>query len=175
MTTYAYANRGAALPFTGGEGITVLKRNIDLATLVSTDYYKLALAASPTVPLTSFTGFVQNDILELWEVPAGTLIFDAGVRVTTTEGATAAATMGFNDATQTDIGVSGSATDPNAYGTYDLNSATVQGANTIAIDGTDVGFTDVFVTAGSIDMKFTTNDTYAVAVFDVWALVAKVF
>lgn len=169
MTTYCYANRAAALPFTGGEGITILKRNVDLPALVATDYYKLANASTPTVPLTSFSGFVQNDILELWEVPAGTMIMDCGVRVTTTEGATAAATIGVNSATQT----TQLASDADCFmASVDLNTEATEDEAIVDIDGTVEGFREVYVTAGSIDITFTTNDTYAAAIFDVWALVA---
>ena len=114
---------------------------------------------------------MQNDILELFEVPAGTLILDMGVRCSTAEGATAAAEMGYNSATQTALGIAGSAADPDGYfNAVDLNSATVQSESKLEIAGTGVGMLDIFVTAGSIDIKFTTNDTYAVAIFDVWAL-----
>ena len=176
MATYAFKGRGAALPY-DAFGFAVLKRNIDLATLVATDYGKLALAATPTVGLTSFSGFVQNDILEVWEVPAGTLLMQAGVRVTTAEGATAAAEMGYNSATQTKLGIDGSAADPDAYiGAIDLNSTTSADLTAVADPvGPDNVVADLYETAGSIDIKFTTDDTYAVAVFDVWAIVAKVY
>ena len=167
MASYAFKGRGAALPYEAPM-MTVLKRNIDLPALVATDYGKLALAATPTVGLTSFSGFVQNDILEVFEVPAGTQVLGCGVRVTTLEGATAAATLGFNSATQTALGVAATATDPNAYGTFDLNSVKSLNIPQIALDGTVEGIGDIYVTAGSIDMVFTTNDTYAAAIFDVW-------
>jgi hypothetical protein len=172
MATYAFAYRGAALPYDNGNGMTVLKRNINLPALIASPG-KLSLAASPTLPLTAFTGFVQNDILELFEVPAGTLVLDVGVRCSTAEGATAAAEIGYNSATQTALGIAGSATDPDAYfNAVDLNSATLQSETKLQVAGTGVGMLDIYATAGSIDIKFTTNDTYAVAIFDVWALVA---
>jgi hypothetical protein len=173
MATYCFKGKGPALPY--DSMFATLKRKINLANLVATDYGKLALASAPTVSLSSFTGFVQNDILEVWEVPAGCVIVGAGVNVTTVEGATAAATLGYNTASQTILGVAGSAADPNAYGTFDLNSATVQMSGAVALDGTAECFGDCYVTDGSIDLKFTTNDTYAVAVFDIWAMVARAF
>jgi hypothetical protein len=173
MATYCFKGKGPALPY--DSMFAVLRRSINLATLISTDYGKLALASAPTVSLSSFTGFVQNDILEIFEVPAGTLIVGAGVNVLTAEGATAAATMGYNSATQTQLGVAGAATDPNAYGTFDLNSETCQHEGAVAAGGAFGGFADCYVTDGSIDMTFTTNDTYAVAAFNVWAVVARAF
>jgi hypothetical protein len=173
MSTYCFKGKGAALPY--DSMFAVLRRNIDLPSLIATNYGKLALASAPTVSLTSFSGFVQNDIMELWEVPAGTVIIGSGCRVTTAEGATAAATLGFSSATQTALGVAATAADPNAYGTFDLNSVKSLAIPQIALDGTVEGFGDVYVTDGSIDLKFTTNDTYAAAIFDVWVTVFRAF
>ena len=173
MSTYAFTGRGAALPYEAPFS-KILKRNINLPNLVATDYAKLALAATPTVALTSFSGFVQNDILELWEVPAGTLLKHVGVRVSTAEGATAAAEIGNASATQTHL----LAADANGYmATINLNSAVTQ---TCLVNDAHLGVDNymgvVFVTAGSIDMTFTTNATYETAVFDVWAeVVGPVF
>jgi hypothetical protein len=173
MATYAFKGRGAALPY-DTQFSHVLKRKVDLPALVATDYGKLALAATPTVGLTSFSGMVQNDILELWEVPAGTLVKHVGVRVSTAEGATAAADIGNASATETHLLTA----DADGYmGTIDLNSATVQ--TCLVADaqlGADNYMGVCFVTAGSINMTFTTDDTYAAAIFDVWAeVVGPVF
>jgi hypothetical protein len=176
MSTYCYKGKGAALPY--DSMFAVLKRNINLATLISTDFGKLALASAPTVSLSSFTGFIQNDILELFEVPAGTAIVGAGVRVSTIEGSAAAAEMGYNTAAQTQLGVNGSVADPNAYGTFDLNDAETicYPLKAYGTDSAVLHFGDVYVTDGSIDLKFTTGEyTYVAAVFDVWAMVARVF
>ena len=174
MSTYCFKGRGAALPY--DSMFAVLKRHIDLPALVSTDYGKLALASTPTVSLSSFTGFVQGDIMEIWEVPAGTVIVGVGCRVTTAEGATAAAILGFNSATQTAIGVAATATDPDAYGTFDLNSVQSLNIPQIPLDGTVDGIGDIYVTDGSIDMTFTTEqDTYAAAIFDMWTVVFRAF
>jgi hypothetical protein len=100
MASYAFKGRGAALP-NEANGQFALRRNINLPALVATDFGKLALAATPTVGLTSFTGFVQNDVLEVFEVPAGFAVTHVGYRCTTAEGATAAITMGNASATQT--------------------------------------------------------------------------
>jgi hypothetical protein len=171
MATYAYTHRGAALPYDNGNGVTVLKRHIDLPELLAYPN-KIALASAPTVGLSVFTGFAQNDILEVFEVPAGTLIFDVGLRVTTAEGATAAAEIGYNSATQTVLGIAAVATNPNAYFVSgDLNSETVQSETKLQVAGTGVGMLDIYVTEGSIDLKMTTSATYDAAIFDVWAVV----
>lgn len=175
MSTYCFKGKGAALPY--DSMFAVLKKHVDVAALLTTNYGKLALASAPTVGLTSFTGFVQNDILELWEVPAGTAIVGSGVRVTTAEGAACAAEMGYNTASQTQLGVDGSAADPNAYGTFDLNDAETicYPLKAYATDSAVLHFGDVYVTDGSIDLKFTSAGGCDAAIFDAWAIVARVF
>jgi hypothetical protein len=172
MSTYCFKGKGAALPY--DSMFAVLRKHIDLAALVAEDYGKLALASAPTVSLSSFAGFVQNDILEVFEVPAGTLIIGSGINITTGDGATSAVEMGNNSADQTALVVAGSA-DPNAYGTFDLVSALTLSIPQIALDGTAENFADVFVTDGSIDLKFTTSLTYDTAIFDIWAVIARAF
>jgi len=174
MSTYQFKGAGAALPY--DSMFAVLKRNINLPALVATDYGKLALASAPTVSLSSFSGFVLNDVMQLWHVPAGTVIVASGCRVTTVEGATAAGLLGFATGTQTALGVADSTTaDPDAFGTFDLNSAKTLAIPQVKLDGDVEGFGDVYVTDGSIDMSFTTNRTYAAAIFDVWAVVFRAF
>jgi len=172
MASYAFTNRGAALPY-DAPFQTVLKRNINLPALVATDFAKLSLAASPTVPLSSFSGFVQNDVLEVFEVPAGFAVTHIGYRCTTAEGATAALTMGNASATQTHLLAA------NADGlmaTGDLVAATTVIGQ---IGDEDLGGSTyeqlVFVTAGSIDITFTTNATYETAIFDVFVNGYKAF
>lgn len=150
MATYAYANRGAAVPYESPFQ-SVLKRHVDMPELIANPG-KLALAASPTLPLTSFAGFGAADILELWEVPAGFALTHIGVRVTTAEGATLTGDIGVNSATQTDL----LASNPDGFmGTLDLNSAVVQKG---LIADEDLGGSTyeqvIYVTAGSIDLTF---------------------
>ena len=167
MASYCFFGRGAALPY-DAYGVNVLKRKVDLPSLIATDYGKLALAASPTTALTSFTQFSASDVLELWEVPAGTLLLNMGVRVSTAEGATCTADIGNASATQTHL----LTIDADGYmGTINLNSATNQIALVSDAQlGCDNNMGVLFVTAGSIDLTFG-HDTDA-AIFDVWALVA---
>ena len=79
MATYCFKGKGPALPY--DSMFAVLRRSLNLVTLQSTDYGKLALASAPTVSLSSFSGFVQNDIMEMFEVPTGTMILGSGCRV----------------------------------------------------------------------------------------------
>lgn len=150
MASYCFAHRGAALPYDAPFQM-VLKRNVDMADLIANPS-KLALAASPTVPLSTFAGFTTSDILELWEVPAGFALTHVGARVTTAEGATLTGDIGVNSATQTDL----LAVNADGFmGTLDLNSAVTQKG---LISDADLGGSTyeqaIYVTAGSIDLTF---------------------
>jgi hypothetical protein len=163
MASYTFAHRGAAVPY-DAPFQTVLKRHIDMPNLIANPG-KLALAASPTVPLTTFTGFGSADVLELWEVPAGFCVTHVGVRVTTVEGAQLTADIGNASATQTHL--LGANAD-GLMGTLNLNSAVTQ-IGLIADE--DLGGSTynqlVFVTDGSIDITF--NDAgVGTFVADLW-------
>jgi hypothetical protein len=166
MATYDFKGAGHALPY-DASGFTALRVKVNLPALIAAPQ-NLALAATPNTPLTSFSGMVQNDILNVFSLPRGFSILQAGVRVTTAEGATAAATMGY-DAT-THLGVA----DPNGLiATIDLNTAAAtNGTYTLgevsAAGGPDNVTGVVFDEAGNVTMTFTTDDTYAVAIFDVF-------
>ena len=165
MATYTFTNRGAAVPYEAPFR-TALTRNIDLPDLVANPG-KLALAATPTVPLSTFSGFVEDDVLEMFEVPAGFALTHIGYRCTTAEGATAAIEFGNASATQTHQ----LAADANGYmATGDLVAATtVIGQISDAHLGGSTYEQVVFITAGSIDCTFQTNTTYETAIFDVFA------
>jgi hypothetical protein len=158
MASYAYFGRGAAVPYEAPFR-TALQRKLDLPDLIANPG-KLALAASPTVPLTSFSGFGAADVLELWEVPAGFALTHVGVRVTTAEGATCLATIGNASATQTHRLAAAAG---GYMGTLNLNSATTQAG---LIADTHLGGSTyeqvIFVTAGSIDITFSHAATDAV-------------
>ncbi len=150
MATYAFANRGAAVPY-NAPFRTALQRRISVPDLILNPT-KLALAATPTVPLSTFSGFTTSDILELFEVPAGFALTHIGVRVVTAEGAALTGDIGVNSATQTDL----LASNPDGFmGTLDLNSAVVQKG---LIADEDLGGSSyeqvIYVTAGSIDLTF---------------------
>jgi len=177
MASYAFKGRGAAIPYDAPLQ-TVLKRNISFPDLIANPG-KLALAASPTLGLTAFAGFENADVLELFEVPAGFLLQNFGLRCTTVQGETSAFVVGYNSATQTALGVAATATDPNAYlATGDLVALGIMDANMfgkVGRTGTLDNFADLYVTDGSIDMTFATAITYDVAIMDVWAIGQKVF
>lgn len=177
MASYAFKGRGAAIPYDAPMQ-TVLKRNISFPDLIANPG-KLALAATPTLGLTSFDGFENADVLELFEVPAGFLLTNLGIRVTTAQGETSAFVIGYNSATQTALGVAATSTDPNAYlATGDMVATGITDASLfgkIGRTGTQDNFADLYVTNGSIDMTFATAIDYDVAIFDVWAAGHKVF
>jgi hypothetical protein len=166
MATYDFHGAGHALPY-DASGFTALRKKVDLPALIAAPQ-NLALAATPNTSLTSFSGMVQNDVLNVFSLPRGFLVQVAGVRVTTAEGATAAATLGY-DAT-THLGVA----DPNGLiATLDLNTAAAtNGTYTLgevsSAAGPDSVTGVVFDEAGNITMTFTTDDTYAVAIFEVF-------
>jgi hypothetical protein len=166
MATYDFHGAGHAFPY-DAPGFTVLRKKVDLPALIAAPQ-NLALAATPSTPLSTFSGMVLNDVLNVFALPRGFLIQTAGVRVTTAEGATAAATLGY-DAT-THLGAS----DPNGLiATLDLNTAAAtNGTYTLgevsAAGGPDNVTGVVFDEAGNVTMTFTTNDTYAVAIFEVF-------
>ena len=158
MASYCYTHRGAAVPYEAPFR-TALHRKLDLPDLIANPG-KLALAASPTVGLTTFSGFSAADVLELFEVPAGFAVTHVGVRVTTNEGATCTADIGNASATQTHLLAANA---DGLMGTLDLNSAATQIG---LITDEDLGGSTynqlVFVTAGSIDITFGHNSTDAV-------------
>jgi len=171
MATYCYKGRGAAIAFEPS-GFCVLRKRIDVPALIASPSI-LALASAPTVGLGVFSGFVQNDILEVFEVPAGFNLTNIGVKVVTAEGAVAAGDLGCNSATQTHL----LALDADGFmGTLDLNSAVTQvGLVGDAQLGVDNNQGVVYITDGSIDLTMSTDDTYAAFVADVWAVGCIVF
>jgi hypothetical protein len=150
MAVYAFTNRGAAVPY-NAPFRTALQRNISVPDLIANPG-KICLAATPTIGLSTFSGFSSSDILEIFEVPAGFALTHIGVRVTTTEGATLTADLGVTSATQTDL-LTGQAA--GFMGTLDLNS---EGTQKGLIADTHLGGSTynqaIYVTDGSIDLVF---------------------
>lgn len=168
MATYTFLGAGAGVPYDPSPGAVTLQKKIDLPDLIANPG-KLALAATPNTQLTSFSGFVQNDILEIFKVPDGFVLKELGNVIATAEGETANITYGNNSTTETQLVVDGSAADPNAYFSDDLATADSRCGSLAALDGTVEGFTDIFVTDGTIDVKFTSDITYDTAIFTVFA------
>jgi len=168
MAQYTFLGLGAGVPYEA-PGMITMQKKIDLPTLISTDYGKLALAASPNTPLTSFSGFVLNDVLEVFKVPDGFVLLGVGNVIATAEGETANITYGNTSTTETQIVLDASAADPNAYFSDDLATADSRFPGLVALDGSFDASRDMFVTDGTIDITFTSNITYDTAVFTVFA------
>jgi len=168
MATFLFKDRGVGMPYQA-PGDAPFMLNVDIPDLVANGGLTNAAGADVTLPS---TGFAAADILELFNPPAGFLLMNVGVRVTTAEGAACTADIGNASATETHL--LGAAAD-GFMGTCNLNSATTQ--ITLVTD-TDLGWDTVnglvFVTAGTIDMTFGSADTET-AIFDTWAAGWKVF
>ena len=163
MTTYAFASRGHGVPYRGPHDAPYMI-HIDIPDMI---------ANQPLDSVLPSTGFAASDILQIFEVPAGFLLTQVGVRVTTAEGAACTADIGQASITQTHVL---GASDAVGYmGTCDLNSAVTQ--VTLVAD-TNLGFVNyqgvVYITDGTIDMVFGHALTGA-AIFDVWAVGWRVF
>lgn len=162
MTTFAYASRGHAMPYKA-PGDVAFMAHIDIPDMIANQ------PLDSTIPA---AGFGAADVLQVFEVPAGFLLTQVGVRVTTVEGGACTGDIGNASATQTHLLAS---SDVAYMGTCDLNSETTQ--VTLVADlhlGADNYQGVVFITNGTIDFTFVTAAT-AVAVFDIWAAGWKVF
>ena len=93
---YQYKGMGNSLPY-DAFGFAVLRRRVNVPALIATDFGKLALASAPTVGLTSFAGFVgtSSDILNLFHIPAGTMVISGGMRIVTSGTASVTGEMGI--------------------------------------------------------------------------------
>lgn len=147
MAAYAIKGQQAAVAYQA-PGLTVLRQRVNLPDLIANPG-KLALAASPTLGLTSFAGFSATDTLKAILIPAGFFLLNLGIDVTVAEGA----------ACTIDVGDSASATqwlndlDINALGSTLAAATTLKGYNT----------------ANYVSVLFNSNAT-DVVVFDVLAL-----
>jgi len=164
MTTFAFKNRGHGMPY-GAPHDVAFKAHIDIPDMIANQ------PLDSTIPA---AGFAANDILQVFEVPAGFLLKHVGVRVTVAEGGACTALMGNASATQTHL-LTADADGYMATTTIDLNAVATK---TVLVASVQLGGNTtegiVFVTNGTIDITFETADT-AVAVFDVWAAGWKVF
>lgn len=152
MATYAadyVAERSMAL----GAKTTLLERTLDFAQIAA---YRADAG---------LTALAQNDIYELFNVPAKTLVLRAGYDVTTAEGASCTFSLGDGS-------------DDNGYlDAISLNSV-ASGVMTLALTDASPGVTvtaysggKYYSAADTIDMKLNTNTTYDAAVVRVWIVV----
>lgn len=164
-TTYCFKGMGSALPY-DAPAYSVLRKRINVASLVATDYGTLALAASPTVGLTSFTSFdgTASDVLQVFNIPAGTLVHTMGIHIVTAGTAsgtgalgTGASTAGFMAAQALDAaaGTTKVTLVGDAYGPDNVSGVVYAAADTL-----DILFAGAAVVAGT---------------FDVWAVASRVW
>ena len=162
MATFSYKSIGHGMPYGAPHDVAFAKR-VDIPSLIANQPLDAVLPA---------TGFAANDILRVFEVPAGFLLKHLGVRVVTAEGAACTGDFGNGSATATHLLA---AVADGYMGTCDLNTAVVQ---TVLVADTQLGgdVTEgvVFVEDDYIKLTFNHADT-AVAVFDVWAAGWRVF
>jgi hypothetical protein len=150
---YQFLGEKEAVPY-DAFGNVVMHKYIDVADLILNPQ-KLALASTPTVPLTAFAGFAgaSADILNVFHVPAGFMIRFGGMYVQTADTApTTKISLGIGGATAalmlatvlTPAGLLAQTIVTDAYGTD-----TVCGKGFTAADTIDAAFT----VATSIDAK----------------------
>ncbi len=164
MSDYQFKGAGAALPY-GAFGQVVLQKRVDVLNLIATDFDKLALTSAPTVGLTSFAGFVAADTLEIFSLPAGTLVDMVGIRIKTV--GTGSATISIGDDTQA-AGWIAASTPLDAA--VDTTVITVKGDNY----GSTSMEAKVYTSADGIDITFA-GTTNIIGSFDVFALATRVF
>jgi hypothetical protein len=162
-TNYTFFGSAAQLPY-DAFGFCVLKKNINVANLVATDFGKLALRATPTVGLTSFTSFdgTASDTLDIFRVPAGTLVTQMGIRVSTA----------FT--TNVDISLGDSDDSADWMAAYDADST----GNKITLVGDGYGagtlMGKLYTSASNLTATFATAAA-VVGVADFWAVCHKVY
>lgn len=161
-TNYNFHSQGYALPYEA-PGFAILKERVDIPALIANQAYGQPLVDDDgNVVTLPATGFAADDILRVFKIPAGTLVHQMGVNVLTAEGAVSVMDMGDGD-------------DPDGYGVdVDLNAT----GGTITSVGNAYGADNVmgkiYTEDDTLDLTFNTADTNA-AIFDVWAMVAKVY
>lgn len=164
MSTYQWLKAGYGLPGLMGNRTTLVKK-IDVPTLIANGARDLALVAAPNTPVAlASTGFAANDILEVFWVPAGTMVEGAGMYVITGEGDTATIHIGVTASTETEDG-----TDIDGWGaSMDIETAGVTDgtADDDGYGSDNVPGGELYITDGSIDIEF--NNATDTAVFVVW-------
>ena len=161
MTTYYYSGEvtPAGTPHRPA-GQVMYYREVNIPDLIANGGLVDANGNALAVPS---TGFSDEDILKVFAVPAGTLIRNVAVKVTTAEGGTCTCKIGCQTAAQ----IHTAADDDDGWmAAVDLNSA---GYDITAHDdgfGTDNFGGILYITDGYIDLEFNTDLT-AVAVFEI--------
>ena len=99
MPEYQFLGETNAVPY-DAFGHVVMRRFIDVADLILHPE-KLALAASPNTPLTTFPGFVSGAILNVFHVPAGFCGHSGGVYIESADSTQPSATIAMGDGDHT--------------------------------------------------------------------------
>lgn len=176
--TYHYYKQGYALPY-NAFGHCILRQHLDVPAILASGaagHSPLAIAGVRTaVPS---TGFGDGDVLQMFRVPAGFLVLGGGIRVTTAGTASCTIDMGYATGGQTAVSVADSS---NANDDYFIAIAAVATAGNFAFDGStaadwtpDTPMTDLYVTAGTIDVTFE-NAVQLLLIADFWVYGCKVF
>lgn len=151
MATYSadyVAERSLAL----GAKTTLLERTLDFAQIAA---YRASAG---------LTALAQNDIYELFNVPAKTLVLRVGYDVTTVEGATA--TFSLGDGSDDNGYLDAISLNSVASGVMTLTLAEAAPNTVAAYSGGKY-----YSAADTIDMKLNTSTTYDAAVVRVWIVV----
>jgi hypothetical protein len=165
-TEYQYKGMGNSLPY-DAFGFAVLRRRVNVPALIATDFGKLALASAPTVGLTSFTGFAgaSSDILNIFHIPAGTMVISGGMRVVTSGTTSVTGELGIGGNTAA-LMVTATAFDAAA-------NTVVSTLNDQAFGGDNMqGY--VFAAADTIDCLFATA-TDILGIYDFFVVCHKVY
>jgi hypothetical protein len=137
MAEYQFLGETNAIPYEA-PGFVVLKKYIDFADLVLNPQ-KLALASAPNTPLSSFAGFAAADVLNVFHIPAGTIVFGMGMYAQAVD-TNASGTIALGDGTQTAGWMAATATTAgaltttvvgDAYGSNNYNFLGYKAADTL--------------------------------------------
>ena len=162
MAEYQFLGEGNAVPY-DAFGYTVLRKFIDVADLVLYPQ-KLALASTPTVPLSAFTGFASGDILNVFHIPAGFVGVCGGSYIETADSTQTTAAFAIGDGGNT-AGFQAAAAVDGASWQGTLDSDAYGGA-------TRTGYG--YIVADTIDLLFSVQ-TMIDAAFHVYIIGCKAF
>lgn len=161
MATYQYFGDGYSLPY-DAPGTIILRRRLNVPDLIANARLALTTALSTPVKLAA-TGFAQNDILNIFLVPKGTLVRRVNLRIVTPEGGTATV----------DIGITGVDADGfMAGGNVNSSAGTVLYTPDTVAYGTDNALG--YFCAANQAIGITFNNAVDALVADVWAEAAFV-
>lgn len=141
MATYQFLGEDSAVTYEA-PGFTTLKKYVDFADLVLNPQ-KLALASAPNTPLSSFAGLAAADVLQLFHIPAGTIVSGMGMYCQTIDSngtaklslGTGASAAGWMAATLTTASAVTTTVVGDAYGSDNYNFVAYKTADTLDATG----------------------------------------